>query len=838
MRRIPRSPVWYVALAVVGAAAVFLAGGLASDVELSRAGLLPQPDGPLGAASRAISLHLVSFAAWIACSVAAGLGVWRLGTNLADALAETERKREQLALVSQLSAVLSGPLSAADVAKAFLGTVRGLLPASVTATLLQYDETAEAIRVLAEDGPHAGEVGALHPLAVLPPAVRAKLIGERRSFVLDDARDDPSAADRSRWLPSLREARAIAALPLASRSRLTGALLLSDERPRGLERDQLQLLALLGQYGAGALHNALSIAEAESRADRESLVNRVAQLMYADLDPDAILRTSSEEVGRELRVSRAIVCVGSAAEDLRVRHEWDAPDIWPIGIGSRGRLPLAVLAAREGRTITFRDARIDPRLADPSLGGHALVDLGTVGGLATPIGLGGQLAGVFLVHQVGEPRTWSASEIRLVEAVAREIRVALETARLLQARERENERMLALHQASTMLASRTEPSAVLEEVLHAAVGLLGEGSASLYRWDENAGVLQCERSVNPGRALTTELRPGQDVTGEAFLRQAPFMVNDYQRWPEADPAAREAGQQAALAVPLIRAGRPIGALTIQSNEPSLRFTDDDARLLTLFGDQAVAAPTTAQVFEQQRRAVEQLERLNRAKSEFVSIVSHEFRTPLTGIQGFSELMRDEDLSREDMKEYAADINTDAQRLNRMITEMLDLDRMESGKMTLQRERLDLNEIVTEIAERVRPNSPRHSIVLRLDPELPRVEVDRDKIAQVLLNLLSNAVKYSPTGGAVTITTRIEGDYVHVFVRDEGLGIPRDSLEKVFERFARLESGATRYIHGTGLGLPIVRQIVEMHGGRAWVDSTLGEGSVFQFTLPLSAVAGV
>jgi signal transduction histidine kinase len=277
-------------------------------------------------------------------------------------------------------------------------------------------------------------------------------------------------------------------------------------------------------------------------------------------------------------------------------------------------------------------------------------------------------------------------------------------------------------------------------------------------------------------------------------------------------------------------------LPVRSTYPLARFDDEDARLLSLFGDQAVATLTTAELVEQQRRAVEQLERLNSAKSDFVSIVSHEFRTPLTGIQGFSELIRDEELTPAEMKEYAADINKDAQRLNRMITEMLDLDRMESGRMTLSREQTDVNAIIVEAAGRLGTNSPRHSIELNLDGDLPLVDIDKDKINQVILNLLSNAVKYSPGGGKIMVTTRVEGDYVHVFVRDSGLGIPPDSLEKVFERYSRLESSATKYIQGTGLGLPIARQIIEMHGGRAWVESTVGEGSIFQFTLPLVAVA--
>ncbi|HEY7065756.1 MAG TPA: GAF domain-containing sensor histidine kinase [Chloroflexota bacterium] len=234
----------------------------------------------------------------------------------------------------------------------------------------------------------------------------------------------------------------------------------------------------------------------------------------------------------------------------------------------------------------------------------------------------------------------------------------------------------------------------------------------------------------------------------------------------------------------------------------------------------------------QQTANAELERLNRTKSEFVSIVSHEFRTALTGIQGFSEMMRDEDFTLEEMKEYAGDINKDAQRLNRMITEMLDLDRMESGRMTLNVGEVDLNQVIAEVAERARPNAPDHSIRLALDESLPPLSGDRDKLTQVLTNLVSNAVKYSPEGGEIALTSRREDGTAHVLVQDHGMGIPPEALEKVFERFSRVESDTSHYIQGTGLGLPIVRQIVQMHGGRAWVESTLGEGSTFQFTVPL------
>jgi signal transduction histidine kinase len=248
----------------------------------------------------------------------------------------------------------------------------------------------------------------------------------------------------------------------------------------------------------------------------------------------------------------------------------------------------------------------------------------------------------------------------------------------------------------------------------------------------------------------------------------------------------------------------------------------------------VAALTNASAFERQRTAMEQLERVNRAKSEFVSIVSHEFRTPLTGIQGFSEMMRDEGLTLAEMREYAGDINKDAQRLNRLITEMLDLDRMEAGRMTLHREPADLNAIVSDAADRVRPNAPGHPISLRLDAALLAFSADRDKLTQVVANLLSNAVKYSPTGGEIVVVTAQDGTSALLSVSDHGMGIPQDRLESIWERYSRIETDKTRGIQGTGLGLPIVRQIVTMHGGKVWAESEVGRGSTFHVVLPLAA----
>jgi signal transduction histidine kinase len=160
--------------------------------------------------------------------------------------------------------------------------------------------------------------------------------------------------------------------------------------------------------------------------------------------------------------------------------------------------------------------------------------------------------------------------------------------------------------------------------------------------------------------------------------------------------------------------------------------------------------------------------------------------------------------------------------------------MEAGRMTLHRESADLNAIISDAADRVRPNAPEHPISLRLDAALPAFSADRDKLTQVVANLLSNAVKYSPTGGEIVVVTSHDETSARLSVSDHGMGIPADRIESIWERYSRIETDTTRGIQGTGLGLPIVRQIVAMHGGKAWAESVVGRGSTFHVVFPLAA----
>jgi PAS domain S-box-containing protein len=232
--------------------------------------------------------------------------------------------------------------------------------------------------------------------------------------------------------------------------------------------------------------------------------------------------------------------------------------------------------------------------------------------------------------------------------------------------------------------------------------------------------------------------------------------------------------------------------------------------------------------------LELMQRLNSLKTEFLQSVSHEFKTALIGIQGFSEFMRDADqLDVNDARAFAADIHRDAERLDRMVTEMLALDHVETTRADLHIAAIDMNEVIRREADATRQQVHGNVLVLVLEPALPLVSGDGQRLSEVVRTLLSDAVRYSPEGGRITVTTTVSGETVTVGVRDEGVAARADFDNRLFGKSDLYANNPIRKVIGTGLGLGIVRQVVEMHGGRVWVDEVDGAGSEFHFTVPVA-----
>lgn len=266
--------------------------------------------------------------------------------------------------------------------------------------------------------------------------------------------------------------------------------------------------------------------------------------------------------------------------------------------------------------------------------------------------------------------------------------------------------------------------------------------------------------------------------------------------------------------------------TQEENTASVTSTPEDNR-----GSQKDTQEMQHLASKEARAKMESVFEHQRHKA-FVNMIDHEFRTALTGIQGFSELLCQEELSFEEVKAFARDIHSDAVRLSRAITRFIDLENMQSHRHTFDWTPVDLNAILRTVAEQAQLSTSRHAFHLDLDSDLPLIQGDQERLTQVASDLVSNAIRYSPRGGEILMKSWSTANGVQIAVRDHGIGIPAHSLETIFDTFSHTYVDKTRYVPGVGLGLPIIKQIVYLHGGRIWVESTPGEGSCFYITLPL------
>lgn len=226
--------------------------------------------------------------------------------------------------------------------------------------------------------------------------------------------------------------------------------------------------------------------------------------------------------------------------------------------------------------------------------------------------------------------------------------------------------------------------------------------------------------------------------------------------------------------------------------------------------------------------------VDRLKDELVSTVSHELRTPLTSIRGFTELLLTRDFPPAQQRNMVSVMHQEATRLTTLITDFLDLQRMAAGGHPYVFGPVDLDPLLREATAVFSVENARHPFQLAVQAPLPLVQADPNRVRQVLRNLLSNAVKYTPGGGTVSVGARREGAEAVVWITDRGIGIPAEALPKLFTKFFRVDNTATRQIGGTGLGLALVKEIIDAHQGRVWIESTVGKGSTFFFTLPLAA----
>ncbi|KQY47763.1 GAF domain-containing protein [Cellulomonas sp. Root137] len=589
----------------------------------------------------------------------------------------------------------------------------------------------------------------------------------------------------------------------------------------------------------------------DDASDQFTAANAVlTALGRSAVDPDAVLNTIVDSARRLCRADAAQVYLidgdsFTLASSVGVTDELRRYlATHPIRVD---RDTMVGRAATDHSVQQIADAQEDPTYRRRDI--QEIAGFRTV--IAAPMLLDDEVVGALsLLRSDVEP--FDASGSALLETFAAQAAVVVRHVHLLRALDargaelgRRVDQLEALSQVGGLVSSSLVLDEVLATIIKNAVRFSGcdGGSVMEYVEDEHAFSVRSAYASSPD--LLTRLRDVRielehTLVGRAALERHPLAVPDLDE-VDLDPhlqVLHDDGWRSVLAVPVLRGARIIGALVVRRRTPG-PFAPETVDFLETFASQSALAVTNARLFRELEIKTAELEVASQHKSDFLASMSHELRTPLNAVIGFSEVLLERlfgDLN-ERQEEYLRDILSSGQHLLELLNEILDLSKVEAGRMELEPSTFSVPAALDYGIAMVRGRATVHAITIRLevDPALDLVESDELKFKQVLVNLLSNAVKFTPDGGNVSVGAQLVGRDVEVTVRDDGPGIAPEDRERIFEAFQQGRRGAPKE-EGTGLGLTLCRRLVALLGGRMWLETQVGAGSTFGFAVPAGRAA--
>jgi len=677
-----------------------------------------------------------------------------------------------------------------------------------------------------------------------PPQLKDTLAGryalENRSLIIQDLESFEEAAHTEIHASGMRT---IADVPLLVGGRLIGVLEIGARRPNALAHDDLPLLESLGAQLASAIEAARLHEQTKSRVQNLTTLTQVSAALNRTLDLDAILQIVLDEMLALIdcpseQPKAAIFLIVPNQQHLRLAS---ARGLSAEQLSRYAMLSLSSNGDAEPSIplpgTTFDKLIAAPRIVEfPSarpVSQEALFAEEPM--IAIPLHVEERPLGIILV--AGQ---LAGDQVRrLLSALTDMAAVSIEKAHLHEATQRRLREMTALFNFAQHLSTHLHMDTLLETIatsIHEALGCRGVSIALLDADNQNleikaAAGLKEEWRENPRVSIGKGIMGQVAATGQAIYLPDVHQVEDFDFF--------DRSFRSLLMVPLILKNRVIGTLSIDHEQPDA-FSADDERLITIAAAQAAAAIENARLFnELQERATslaqayEELKEFDRMKDELVQNISHELRTPLTFVRGYVDL-----LLRGDMGEMTPRqsqvleiVSSKTATVAHLVNNIMLLQQLYQNELELAL--TDLLRVSQEAVAQAQDAADAQGVALQLQipSQLPLILADPERITLVFQQLLENAIKFSPNGGLVQIRIEEQADHIEVAISDQGIGITQDQLDRIFERFYQIDSSVRRRTEGTGLGLSITKRIIEAHGGKIWVKSRLGKGSIFFFSLP-------
>jgi signal transduction histidine kinase len=773
----------------------------------------------------------------------------------------TEALEHQTATADVLKVISRSALDLQRVLDALVESAARLCDA-YDAVILQV--FGDGLRLVAHHGqiPTDGPVGQL-----MRPLVRGLIAGrailDRRTIQVADILAEGDEYPEGRKNALRLGFRTVLAVPLVHAGTAIGVILMRRTSVRPFTERQIELVNTFADQAVIAIENSrlFEAEQASKRELRESLeyqtaiseVLAVISRSPSDLQPvlEAILETAvrlcqADKANIRRKEGSSYRTVASVGFAQAQRHFIEQTAVQLDRSTLAGRVALGLETVHIADVLEDRDLRTD-----------ALSGINFRTGLGVPLLRKGELIGLLLLSREKQ-QPFSRRQIELVETFADQAVIAIENTRLFEAEQASKRELTEALEQQTATAdvlkvisrSALDVQKVLDALVESAARLCDAYDAVIFQvFGDSLRLVAHHGQIptgGPVGQLTYPLVRGL-MMGRAVIERRAIHVEDVlaeaDEYPEGKKLTPRVGYRTLLCVPLVHAGEAIGVIVIRRTEVR-PFTERQIELVNTFADQAVIAIGNTRLFEEVQartrelaKTVEDLEIASQHKNQFVANMSHELRTPLAAILGYAELIQEGFYEPQGPKSLDAltRIRSNGKHLLGLINTVLDIAKIESGQFTLNMSEYAIESVVETVraATESLAQNKKLTLTTTVDKALPVGLGDEQRLTQVLLNLVGNAIKFTDAG-EVRITAGARNGHFAVSVTDTGPGIPLDQQGRIFEQFHQVDSSMTKAKGGTGLGLAIAKQIVEMHGGRIWVESTPGKGSTFQMELPTRA----